>query len=78
MPSGAIDFMTVTIEGTEPRLLSAGGEWADRLRSIRVEFHPERGFTAEDCIGLLEGLGFRARITSTEYADWEYVFGVKR
>jgi FkbM family methyltransferase len=76
MPTGSIDYMTVTIEGTEPRLLR-GGDWVSRTRSIRVEYHPERGFSAADCIALLEALGFRARVTSARYADWHYVFGVR-
>jgi FkbM family methyltransferase len=77
MPTGPIDYMTVTIEGTEPRLLRAGGDWARRTRSIRVEYHPERGFSAAHCIELLEALGFSARVTSARYADWHYVFGVR-
>jgi FkbM family methyltransferase len=77
MPSGPIDYMTVTIEGTEPRLLSGGGDWVARTRAIRVEYHPLRGFTKDRCIEMLEDLGFRARVTADEYADWHYVFGVR-
>jgi FkbM family methyltransferase len=77
MPTGPIDYMTVTIEGTEPRLLRAGGDWVERTRSIRVEYHPERGFSAALCIELLEALGFRAGVTSARYADWHYVIGVR-
>lgn len=60
MPEGPIDHMVINIEGTEPRILRRGGEWIRRCRSIKMESHPERGFSAEEAIALLEGHGFRA------------------
>ncbi len=55
-----VDYMHLTIEGTEARVLRAGGRWAQRVRSLRVEAHPELGYPAADCIADLEALGYRA------------------
>ncbi len=60
MPEGPIDHMVINIEGTEPRILRKGGAWIGRCRSIKMETHPARGFSAEEAIALLEGHGFRA------------------
>ena len=35
MPDGPIDYVHMTIEGTEPRVLAAGGAWTARIRSLR-------------------------------------------
>jgi FkbM family methyltransferase len=59
MPDGPIDHMVLNIEGTERRVLEAGGEWLRRVRSLKIESHPEYGFSTEDCIAVLEGHGFR-------------------
>jgi FkbM family methyltransferase len=60
LPSGEIDYMHITIEGTEPRVFAAGGDWAARVRSLRVEAHPELGYPADACIADLEALGYSA------------------
>ena len=61
LPDGdQVDYMHMTIEGTEPRVLSAGGKWPERVRSLRVEAHPELDYSAEACIADLEALGYRA------------------
>jgi FkbM family methyltransferase len=61
MPDGPIDFVQMTIEGTEPRVLSGRPPWVERVRSIRMEFHPHRGFPIDDALALLGDLGFNAR-----------------
>ena len=60
MPDGDIDYMHMTIEGTEPRVLGAGGRWVERTRALRVELHPYGDFEAPRCIELLERLGYEA------------------
>ncbi len=60
MPEGPIDYMQINIEGTEPRAFAAGGGWPARVRSLRVEAHPELGYPAGQCVEDLRGLGFEA------------------
>jgi FkbM family methyltransferase len=60
MPLGDIDYMHMTIEGTEPRVLGAGGAWPLRVRSLRVEAHPEFGYPAQQCVEDLRNLGYEA------------------
>lgn len=72
MPEGEIDYMHISIEGTEPRVLDAGGEWARRTRSIRMELHPYSGFTGERAIAQLDALGFEARPVPELPEKWVY------
>jgi hypothetical protein len=60
LPGQAVDYMHVSIEGTEPRVFAAGGAWPEAVRSLRVELHPYYGFYAEECLRLLQGLGYVA------------------
>jgi len=60
-PGGQIDFMLMDIEGTERRVLTRNTGWAERVAAIKVELHPETGYSAERCAADLEGLGFRTR-----------------
>ncbi len=60
-PGEVVDYMHVSIEGTEPRVFAAGAAaWAPRVRSLRVEAHPYLGYTAADCVAQFEALGFRS------------------
>ncbi len=59
-PGQIVDYMHISIEGSEPRVFAAGGSWPERVRSIRVEVHPYFGYDMEDCVAQLEGLGYRA------------------
>ena len=70
-----VDYLHVSIEGTEPRLFAAGGSWPSRVRSLRVELHPYFGYGARDCIGQLEALGYRAWLAPSPPDKW--VFAVK-
>lgn len=59
-PDEWIDFVKMDIEGAEARVLRANTEWAERVRSIKVEVHPP--YTVEECHADLERLGFRTEI----------------
>lgn len=69
MPEGTIDYMAVTIEGTEPRMLATADSWIGRVACIKVEFHPYYGFTEQDCIEALRGFGFRTQV-EPQYGGW--------
>lgn len=71
-----IDYMHITIEGSEPRVLAAGGRWTERVRSLRVEVHPYFDYGSERCIAQLEALGFRAHAADVPPETW--VFGYAR
>ena len=74
-PDEEIDFMLLTIEGAEPRVLAAGGDWPSRVRSIRVELHQPLGYLADDCLAQLRVLGFRAHAQPDLFGGW--VLGVR-
>lgn len=76
MPTGEIDYLHMTIEGTEPRVLSAGGDWVGRVRSLRVEAHPELGYPAQSCIAHLRALGYDSWADPQLPEKW--VFAVRR
>lgn len=69
-PGEEVDFMLMTIEGTEPRVLGAGGDWVRRVRSIRVELHEPMDYRAEDCLAQLRALGFEARAIPDLQGGW--------
>lgn len=71
-----IEYMHISIEGSEPRVLAAGGRWVARVRSLRVEVHPYFGYGPQQCIAQLEGLGFRAH--AAEHPPETWVFGYAR
>jgi FkbM family methyltransferase len=64
MPDGPIDFMNLSIEGAEERVLAGDISWMHRVRSMRVEAHPEVGFTLDACLAALRRFGFEAWIES--------------
>ena len=70
-PETIVDYMHVTIEGTEPRAF-ASGDWAERVRSLRVEAHPYYGYPAADCVAQLQNLGFRAWPAPEMPEKWIY------
>lgn len=75
LPEGIVDYVHMTIEATEPRVLKAGGEWPNRVRSIRVEAHPEFDYPAAELIADLERLGYEAWVDQA-YPD-KWVYGLK-
>ncbi len=72
MPEGPIDYMHMTIEGTEPRVLRAGGAWKDRVRSLCIEAHPDFGYPVPQVIADLEKLGYKAWSRPDTPAKWVY------
>lgn len=51
-----VDYVKMDIEGTEAQVLQQATEWAQRVRSIKVEIHD--GYSVEQCVEDLERLGF--------------------
>jgi FkbM family methyltransferase len=76
MPDAEIDYMHISIEGTEPRVFRAGGAWPRRVMSLRVEAHPEFGYPAEDCVADLRALGYEAWPDAVLPDKW--VYGIRR
>ncbi len=74
-PDQEVDYMHVTIEGSEPRVFEAGGEWPERVRSLRVELHPYFDYTAPECIAQMEKLGYRAWVDPDLPGKW--VFAIR-
>lgn len=75
-PGEEVDYMHVTIEGSERRVFAAGGDWPERVRSLRVEVHPYFDYLTEECIGQLERLGYRAYPAPNPPDKW--VFAIRR
>jgi len=71
-----VDYMHVSIEGTEPRVFAAGGRWPERVLSIKTEVHPYFDYEGGDCVRQLEELGYRAWIAPDPPDKW--VLAVRR
>jgi len=52
-----IDYVKMDIEGAERQVLRANTQWAEGVRSIKVEVHPP--YTVQECRQDLGSLGFR-------------------
>jgi FkbM family methyltransferase len=59
-PKQTIDYVKMDIEGAEQRVLATNTDWADRVRSIKVEVHPP--YTVAECTRDLERLAFRTYV----------------
>ena len=66
MPEGEIDYLYMTIEGAESRVLRAGGRWIDRVRCIRLDW----GRGGDPCRRELEGHGFETRLELEGAGVW--------
>jgi hypothetical protein len=55
-----VDFVKMDIEGAEAQVLRRATEWAERVRSIKVEVH--RTYSVSDGANDLRALGFETRI----------------
>lgn len=75
-PGEAVDYMILNLEGAERRVLEAGGSWISRVRMIRTELHPEKGFDGGRCLALLQDHGFEAWLEPEWWGGWG--FGVRR
>jgi FkbM family methyltransferase len=66
--SGAstIDFVKMDIEGAERRVLRENTQWAEFVRSIKVEVHEP--YETEECARDLEELGFVIRLDDRHWA----------
>lgn len=73
-PAGEVDYLIITIEEGCESVLAAGGEWPGRVRTVKVEIQPDRGFGFERAIELLEGLGYRGE---RERPRGRFVFGLR-
>lgn len=69
-PGEDVDYMHVTIEGTEPLVFAAGGEWPRRVRALRVEAHPYFGYPVEECVRQLRELGYEAEAAPDPPDKW--------
>lgn len=61
MPDGDIDFVLLSVERSEQRILRAGGSWPARVRAIKVETYPDDAYGPAHVIADLSRLGFAAR-----------------
>lgn len=57
---GAIDYVKMDIEGAEREVLRRNTEWAEHVRSIKVEVHPP--YEVDECLADLGALGFRTSV----------------
>ncbi len=73
-PGEQIDYMHVTIEGTEPRVFAAGGRWTERVRSLCVEAHPYLGYPIDACIAQLAELGYRTEAVPSPPDKWVHAW----
>jgi hypothetical protein len=71
-----VDYMHVSIEGSEPEALKTAREWPKRVRSLRIELHPYFGIDREEFVSRLEELGYRAWVAPHPPDKW--VFAVRR
>lgn len=60
MPEGRIDYVLLSAERSEQRVLTSAGEWLDRVDAIKVETYAQGPYSPEDTVADLERRGFRA------------------
>jgi FkbM family methyltransferase len=72
MPTGEIDYLYMTIEGAESRVLRPGGRWIDRVRCIRLDW----GRGGDPCRRELECRGFETRLEAEGAGVW--TVGIRR
>ncbi len=66
MPEEEIDYLYMTIEGAESRVLRAGGTWLDRVRCIRLDW----GRGGDPCRVELERHGFETQLDIEGAGVW--------
>src|SRR4051794_27169161 len=72
-----IDFLHMCIEGSEPRILGAGGTWPSRVRALRIELYPDQGFDGPACVDLLTDLGYNAWFEPEDRVSAGYGFAIR-
>jgi FkbM family methyltransferase len=60
MPEGRIDYVLLSAERSEQRVLTSACGWLGRVDAIKVETYTEGPYSPEDTVADLERLGFRA------------------
>jgi hypothetical protein len=60
-PEGEIDYVLLSAEHSEERILTRSNGWLERVRSIRVETYEDIPYGPAQTIRDIERLGFRAR-----------------
>jgi len=66
-----VDYVKMDIEGAEKEVLAAAGSWLPRVRSIKVEVHPEKAstlYTLGNCIDDLERHGLTCSLDTRHHA----------
>ncbi len=66
MPEGDIDYLYMTVEGAEARVLEAAEPWIGRVRSIRLDW----GIGGDPCLEQLRSFGFDAWIEAEGAGTW--------
>ncbi len=62
-----VDYVKMDIEGAEKEVLADASRWADRVRCLKVEVHPDKvqpRYSIETCISDLERHGFHCSLES--------------
>jgi hypothetical protein len=60
LPEGEIDYVLLSAEHSEQRILTRNADWLQRVRSIRVETYDDIPYGPADTLADLERHGFRA------------------
>ncbi|MCP5111802.1 MAG: FkbM family methyltransferase [bacterium] len=66
-----VDYVKMDIEGAEQEVLRDAGSWAERVRCLKVEVHPEKAstlYTLGMCVEDLERLGFTCTLDARHHA----------
>ena len=66
-----VDYVKMDIEGAEREVLAAGAAWLGRVRTIKVEVHPDKAsflYRVGDCIEELRRRGFACRPEARHHA----------
>lgn len=71
-----VDYVKMDIEGAEWPVLSSGGEWLPKVRSLKIELHPKfnKDATYENCAAVLGKYGFSCR---RDDRHWDTLIAVR-
>ena len=69
MPQGEIDYVLLSAERSERRILTRNNDWLQRVRAIRVETYLDGDYTPQDTVADLQRAGFIARTESSLFGD---------
>lgn len=60
LPEGRIDYVLLSAERSERRVLTSANQWLERVDAIKVETYKQGDYLPEDTVTDLKQLGFRA------------------